>query len=106
MNLLSNAIKYNKPAGKIMIGANTTKNDLIVSVRDTGIGISEENQKSLFSKFYRVPGTETLAAGSGLGLSIVQRIVEKLRGETGVESTVGVGSTFYFTLPASSEEIQ
>jgi len=68
-------------------------------VRDNGNGISEDDQRLLFKKFERLDQAET--QGYGLGLSIVQRIIEKLNGEVGLESTIGNGSIFYFTLPLS-----
>jgi len=67
-------------------------------VRDNGAGIPLENQKQLFTPFVRL--NQVHVEGYGLGLSIVRRIVEKLGGQVGVESKVGQGSTFYFTLPA------
>jgi signal transduction histidine kinase len=99
LNLLSNAIKYNYPQGRVDLDAKADDTDLIVSVTDTGPGISEENLKHLFEKFYRVPGTEKLAIGTGLGLSICRRIVETHGGRIGVQSQVGKGTTFTVRLP-------
>jgi signal transduction histidine kinase len=71
-------------------------------VRDNGPGLTPEDQAKLFTPFTRV--SEAQIEGHGLGLSIVQRIVEKLGGTVGVESAPGQGSTFFFTLPASRED--
>jgi signal transduction histidine kinase len=102
LNLLSNAIKYNVPEGKVDLIAQMGKSEIIISVSDTGPGISEENLKQLFQKFYRVPGTEKLALGTGLGLSICKRIVETHGGKIEVHSQVGKGTTFIVHLPLIS----
>ena len=70
-----------------------------VSVSDTGRGIPADAMPRMFEKFYRVPDSENTVAGTGLGLSIAKGMVEALGGEMGVESTVGVGSTFHFSIP-------
>ena len=104
-NYLSNALKYGCPNGgqpaRIDIGAERdpqTPNMVRYWVRDYGPGITSEEQAQLFTPFERLRQTDI--AGHGLGLSIVLRIVNKLGGEVGVESTPGEGSTFWFTLPA------
>jgi two-component system sensor histidine kinase/response regulator len=71
-------------------------------VRDNGDGLTEEEQENLFTEFTRLH--QVRAEGYGLGLSIVRRIVEKLGGDVGVESEVGAGSLFYFTLPADESQ--
>ena len=70
-------------------------------IRDNGAGLSEEEKKKLFTQFTRLHLNQ--AQGHGLGLSIVQRIVKRLDGDVGVESDLGQGSTFYFTLPLADE---
>ena len=105
VNYLSNAIKYGGKSPFIEIGVDKGKMEneqdgmLRFWIRDKGIGISAENQKLLFNKFERLDQVNT--EGHGLGLSIVQRIIEKLGGQVGVESEIGQGSRFYFTLPKS-----
>lgn len=104
-NYISNAIKYGGDPPKIEIGCEqivSKQNHQLIKywIKDQGPGISEENQKLLFKKFERLDKAK--ASGHGLGLSIVRRIIEKLGGTTGVESIVGRGSIFYFTLPAKS----
>jgi signal transduction histidine kinase len=103
-NLISNAIKYmgeDNPAPSITITGVAQADAVRYEVRDTGVGIKAEDQGRLFEMFARVheiPGIE----GLGLGLSIVQRIIRKMRGEIGVESTYGEGTTFWFTLPSTN----
>lgn len=99
LNLLSNAIKYNYPQGQVVLTVHENDQEIIVSVSDTGPGISAENLTHLFEKFYRVPGTEKLALGTGLGLSICKRIVEAHGGKIEVQSQVERGTTFSVHLP-------
>ena len=99
LNLLNNAVKYNLPEGSITIAAESSEQELIVRVSDTGLGIPEDSLKHLFEKFYRVPSTESLAQGIGLGLSIVKRILDAHSGSVRVESAPGAGSTFEVHLP-------
>ncbi len=103
-NYLSNAIKYGGTPPQIELGfdetdqtGNRTLARVRFWVRDNGNGLTPDEQTNLFAEFSR--GQETRAAGYGLGLSIVRRIVERLNGEVGVESEVGRGSKFWFTLP-------
>lgn len=102
-NLVSNAIKYMgtaSPAPRIDIrGSLLDDGTARFEVQDTGLGIAEADQSRLFEMFTRLRPSE--AEGLGLGLSIVHRIVTRLKGKVGVESTPGVGSTFWFTLPAA-----
>jgi len=98
-NYISNAVKYGGRPPKITLGATPLDDDMIQFwVQDDGPGLSPEDQSKLFAKFSRVDTDQT--KGHGLGLSIVKRIVQRLGGEVGVESEVGQGSKFYFTLPA------
>jgi signal transduction histidine kinase len=102
LNLLSNAIKYNYPKGSVELSARLGEAEIILSVSDTGPGISEENLKHLFEKFFRVPGTEKLAVGTGLGLSICKRVVETHGGRIEVQSQVDKGTVFIVHLPLTS----
>jgi len=98
MNYLSNALKYGGEPPEIDLGAERQDDGLVCCwVRDNGQGIAAEDKPKLFGQFTRLDVAR--AEGHGLGLSIVQRIVEQLGGTVGVESEVGKGSTFYFTLP-------
>lgn len=100
LNLLSNAIKYSPPGGQISITAEGRGDDIIIRVRDTGMGISEEDLPRIFDKFYRVTGADVEAEGAGLGLTICKKIVESHNGTLQATSQAGVGSTFSITLPA------
>ena len=99
LNLLSNAIKYNRPNGSVTVSVSLDGGDVRVAVSDTGRGISEEDQAHLFEKFFRVADVEGFAQGTGLGLTIAKQIVEFHGGQVKVESELGVGSTFSFTIP-------
>ncbi len=98
VNYLSNALKYGGQPPVIELGGTHSDNSQVrFWVRDNGPGIADDQQMRLFTPFERLGQVRT--EGHGLGLSIVQRIAEKLGGKVGVESTVGEGSTFSFTLP-------
>lgn len=101
VNLLGNAIKYT-PEGEVIITLinDPDFNGSRVNIKDTGIGLSDDQQAHLFQKFYRASSEATRnISGTGLGLYITKSIVEKMNGKIGVESEVGKGSTFYFSLP-------
>lgn len=102
-NLVSNAIKYNKAGGKIDITAESDGKFVTVHVTDNGIGISEEHQKHLFEKFYRVHDDSAASekVGTGLGLYITKSIIEIQGGKIWLESEAGKGSTFSFSLPVA-----
>ena len=105
-NLVSNAIKYTPPGGWVKVWLETTEQATIMTcVQDSGIGIVLEDQKKLFQKFFRADNSSTReAGGTGLGLVIAKTTVELLGGAIWVESEMGRGSRFYFTLPVSPEE--
>ena len=97
VNYISNALKYGGRPPHVELGATPQDGVVRFWVRDNGTGLTEEEQERLFTEFTRLH--QVRAEGYGLGLSIVRRIIEKLGGEVGVESEVGKGSVFYFTLP-------
>ena len=100
INLLDNAIKYCPEGSEVQVRLQTDRESIIVEVADNGPGIPEEDLPHVFEKMYRVEKERTRAAeGSGLGLSIVKRIVELHGGQIAVESTVGEGTTFTVRLP-------
>lgn len=101
INLINNAIKYTPNGGQVeVIVRKTDENEVQVSVKDNGIGIPEECIESIFDRFYRVEKKVHTIKGTGLGLTIVKNIIEKHGGRVGVESQIGMGSTFSMYLPA------
>ena len=104
-NLVSNSLKFTPNGGKITIFGDIDEGSITVSVSDTGMGISEDEQKDLFSKFYQIRKTphELSKKGTGLGLYIVKGIVEAHGGRVWVKSDVGQGTTISFSLPLSDD---
>ena len=99
-NLLSNAIKFTNPGGKITVNIFDKEKNIIISVQDTGIGISEENKQKVFKRFLQIDDTlHRESEGSGIGLALVKSFVEMHDGEISIESTYGKGSTFIIKLP-------
>ncbi len=99
-NLISNAIKYTGKAGAITVRLFVEGGAIVGVVRDTGIGIAEEDMTRLFEEFYRTEQAKAFSRnGSGLGLSIIKQIVEQYGGAISVESQLGKGSQFTFRLP-------
>jgi len=102
-NLVSNAYKYTPASGHIRILVERADGFVRFAVADNGFGISEEDQKKLFTRFFRVDSELTREiGGTGLGLNIVKTIIEMHGGEVSVDSELGVGSTFAFTIPLVS----
>ncbi|HEX4046698.1 MAG TPA: ATP-binding protein, partial [Elusimicrobiota bacterium] len=98
--LCTNAIKYSRLGGRIDIGAHVRSGEVLVSIRDRGIGIPAEERSRLFEPFYRGERARAVdATGTGLGLSIARKIVEFFGGKIWIEKTGGSGSKFSFTLP-------
>lgn len=98
-NLLANAIKFTKEGGEITLESELKADEVEISVIDTGIGISKEDQISIFDKFVQVKGIGIDTKGTGLGLAIAKEYVKMHRGRIWVESELGKGSKFIFTLP-------
>lgn len=104
-NLIENAIKYTNNGGGIWVNVRGDGDRVLINVTDTGIGISPEDSKHVFQKFYRADNSETRTiGGTGLGLYIVKERVEAMSGSTWVESTFGEGSTFYVVFPRLTYE--
>jgi signal transduction histidine kinase len=98
-NLLSNAIKFTPDGGRVQVSARCADSEVLIAVRDTGIGISPEDLPHVFEEFRQVGRGEAKHEGTGLGLPLAKRFVELHGGAMWVESEVGVGTTFGFTLP-------
>lgn len=99
LNLLGNAIKFTDQ-GEVSVEAAISNDSFLVSVSDTGPGLSETDQMKIFEEFQQADGSSTRKkGGTGLGLSISKKIVEMHGGIIGVESTLGKGSRFWFTIP-------
>jgi PAS domain S-box-containing protein len=99
-NLLDNAVRYTPPDGSITIIIDLQDKDIVVAVKDTGTGIPQTDIDKVFNRFHRVKGTRgAKGEGTGLGLAIAKEIIEAHHGRIWVESTLGLGTTFYLSLP-------
>ena len=103
-NLINNAIKYTPPEGSVKVWAEQRDETLRVGVQDNGVGISPQDQARIFDRFFRVRNAENESIeGTGLGLAIVKRLIDGHKGQIGLESRLGQGSTFFVTLPLYKE---
>ncbi len=102
LNYMTNAIKYSPDVRELELHSTIQDNLLIVSVKDFGIGIPKDSQADVFRKFYRVEGTARRFQGLGVGLYICFEIIRRHNGKCWLESEVGKGSTFYFSLPIAN----
>ena len=98
-NLVSNAIKYTKKGGRVSISVAETSKQIDISVTDDGVGIAKSELPKIFQKFYRINENETQVRGTGLGLYITKKRVEKINGKISVKSVPNQGSTFTISLP-------
>jgi two-component system phosphate regulon sensor histidine kinase PhoR len=99
-NVIANAIKYSPSGKEVKVGVRVVGVELLIEVKDGGYGISREDLKRIFEKFYRVPRAENAdQPGTGLGLALVKEIMDSHGGQVGVESELGAGSTFTMRLP-------
>lgn len=100
-NLLTNALKYSPEGGAITLGAGNDHDDVVLWVRDQGIGMDPSELQLIFNDFYRIDNTDRRrTGGAGLGLTLVREIIQLHKGSVRVESSPGAGSTFYLSLPA------
>ena len=104
LNLLSNALKFTPEAGRINVGATVNGQLVQVSVADTGVGVAPEDQEAIFEEFRQVGTADRKVEGTGLGLALSRKLVELHGGRIWVESQVGHGSTFTFTLPVRRDD--
>ena len=101
-NLMSNAAKFSPSEEQVELSVTHNGNTIRIAVKDNGLGIPDEFRESIFEKFSQVDSSDTRKEGeSGMGLSITRAIVEQHGGVIDFDSEVGVGSTFFFTLPIS-----
>src|SRR5512133_4219008 len=105
-NLISNAVKYNKVGGKAEITIDSSESEAILIISDTGIGITKSDTENLFAEFVRIKNEKTRnISGSGLGLSIVKKVVGLYHGTIDVESIPDVGTTFTVRLPKKPVDV-
>lgn len=98
INLLSNAIKFSPENSNIIINTKVSEDKFEITVKDSGIGIPEEEKKNLFERFFRAKNASNIQ-GTGLGLNIVSKYIEELKGTIRFESELNVGTTFFITIP-------
>jgi two-component system phosphate regulon sensor histidine kinase PhoR len=99
VNLVHNAVKFSPDGGEVRIGVRQEGDEVVVSVRDHGIGIAKADRTRVFERFYKTDRARVRGGGTGLGLSIARHVVRGHGGRIGVESEEGEGSTFTFTIP-------
>jgi signal transduction histidine kinase/CheY-like chemotaxis protein len=106
LNLLSNAVKYNREGGTVTMSFEAVNSHVRIAIGDTGQGIRAEHIERLFSAFERLDADRDGIEGTGLGLALSKKLVELMGGKIGVESTVGVGSTFWLEFPAAEGPVE
>ncbi len=100
INILNNAIKYSRNQGDIIVDAAKIRGYIKVDIKDEGIGIPQKDIKNIFLRFFRVSGSASSFSGSGVGLYISSEIIKSHKGNIWVDSKLGEGSVFHFSLPA------
>src|SRR5262249_49529287 len=104
LNLLSNAVKFTPDGGRLDLTATVTDEVVTITVSDTGAGIAREDQAAIFEEFRQLGRDDARKEGTGLGLTLAKKFVELHGGQIWVQSHVGQGSTFTFTLPVRPDE--
>jgi signal transduction histidine kinase len=103
-NLVDNSLRYSPPGGKVQVTLSYDKKEVVFSIKDSGIGVPEEQKARLFEKFFRASNAKQIyTEGTGLGLYLSKNIIEAHEGKIWAESKVGEGSTFSFSLPIKQE---
>jgi len=105
LNLISNAVKFTPPEGSVLARSRREGDDVVISVIDTGIGIPEDEQQMLFTRFFRASNVRETAPGSGLGLAIAHRIVAHHGGSLTMTSRESIGTTFWVRLPVKETAV-
>ncbi|WDV44660.1 HAMP domain-containing sensor histidine kinase [Clostridiaceae bacterium M8S5] len=106
INIIHNAIKYTPNGGKIVVSLSKEENNMVIEVKDTGIGIPEKDIEHIFERFYRVDKARTRnTGGTGLGLSIAHQIVALHQGFIDIKSVLGKGTSFFIRIPIDSQDI-
>ncbi|MBU1569198.1 MAG: hybrid sensor histidine kinase/response regulator, partial [Proteobacteria bacterium] len=105
VNIIGNAVKYSRVGSQVLVKVEEKEDNVLISVTDTGVGISEEDMPFIFSDFYVGKSGNVVEKGSGLGLAITRRIIEAHNGSILVESELGKGSTFVIRLPALKNDL-
>jgi len=104
VNILGNAVKYSRDGSKVIVQAEEADNEIVLLIKDTGIGIPPEDIPHIFEGFYRGKDVQAMTEGHGIGLAVSRQIVEAHNGSIAVESEMGKGSTFVIRLPAVKPE--
>jgi signal transduction histidine kinase len=102
-NILSNAVKYSPPGSMVRVDMKEEKDNAIVSIADSGIGIDKSHHTRIFDRFYRVDEKGSVFAGLGIGLYLSSEIIKRHGGKIWVESEIGKGATFCISLPTHKE---
>jgi two-component system sensor histidine kinase KdpD len=103
--LLDNAAKYGSPDSSITIDVQEEQAETLISIRNEGSFIPPDEREKIFKRFYRSPGSDRRASGTGIGLSVVKRITEAHQGRAWVNSSEHIGTTFFVTLPRTAKEM-
>jgi|GEM_PF-5499363 len=105
LNIVSNAFKFTEPGGRVEVILDEDEENILVAIKDNGMGIPEDKQDKIFNRFYIVDGSLTRRSeGSGIGLSLVRKLLDLMKGKIEVQSKVGVGSEFKIYLPKESSD--
>ncbi len=105
-NILGNAVKYSHEGTQVSVSSQQADGDVVISIKDSGVGISNDDLSRIFDDFFRAKSGQEVASGAGLGLALSRRIVEAHNGSITAHSELGAGSTFVITLPAMHGDIE